>query len=317
VRRASHIAVRWPDGDLAQPIAELHVHGAVRDIASGVDGVGRVGGDATLDCVLAPDRTVTAIVAEPSAPGLETLVGRVARSGWRAAARAVVGSDSPLATLLDDVPIAVMLSSYGALRQGQLDTMAVRPLMLHMRDRCAGWAADATPMRTLDAGSVMPLPGVVPAPVEHGRDPLAAEPAAPMVPGEVRRSRRLDVTPGEQVQVDASFRDSWCDPEGGEGILHEYVLTAVLDRDGVIESIAAEPRVLPYEECMLAAASPQRRLVGRRIGEVPEIVAASAGSDTCTHLDDLLRSLAAVPGLLRVATREISATAGDAADPDW
>jgi hypothetical protein len=281
--------------------SQLRVNGGVRDVVTDHIGHGRVAGAATLDCALAPDRTITSISATPAQPGLEGLVGRVARGGWRAAAHDIVGDDSLLTTVLDDVPIALLLSSYGALRQGALDPTTVRPLMLHMRDLCAGWAHDATPMRTLDAGRPLPLPGVVPVPDgADDDDPLAAEPRLPLVRGEVRRTRRLDVVPGPTVRVEASFRDSWCDPGGTEGVLHEYVVTATVTDDHVITSIAAEPRVLPYDECTVAAASPQR-LVGRRLAELVAEVRATAGRTTCTHLDDLLRSLAGVPALVRSA----------------
>jgi len=293
IRRSSHIGVRASDDT-----SDLVVHGAVRDVLTDDDGNGRVVGVAMLDCVVASDRTVTSIVSDPLEPALSNLVGQVAHKGWRAAARDVVDAESPLLSLLDDVPIALLLSSYGALRQGSLDLLAVQPLMHRMRNLCAGWAEGATPMRTIDAGQPMPLPGVVPAPTEVTNDPLATEPRLPLAPGEVRRTRRLDLTPGPSIKVEASFRDSWCDPAGAEGVLHEYVLVADLSADGVVETIAAEPRVLPYDECTLAAASPQR-LVGLPIAEVAERVRATAGTHTCTHLDDLLRSLTVVSGLMR------------------
>jgi hypothetical protein len=293
IRRSSHIGVRTSDDS-----ADLRVHGAVRDVRTDREGNGRVVGDATLDCVVATDRSVTSITSNPPEAALSTLVGQVAHRGWRAAARDVVGVDSPLSSLLDDVPIALLLSSYGALRQGSMDLLAVQPLMRRMRNLCAGWAEGATPMRTIDAGQPMPLPGVVPAPPDAGTDPLAAEPRLPLTPGEVRRSRRLEVTPGATTRIAASFRDSWCDASGAEGVLHEYVLVATLTSEGAVETIEAEPRVLPYNECTLAAASPQR-LVGLPIAEVADRVRATAGTHTCTHLDDLLRSLTVVSALMR------------------
>ena len=303
IRRSSHIGVQTLDDS-----PDLRVHGAVRDVLTDGEGSGRALGGATLDCAVAPDRSVTSITSDPAEAALARLVGQVAHKGWRAAARDVVSSDSCLSSLLDDVPIALLLSSYGALRQGSMDLLAVQPLMRRMRNLCAGWAEGATPMRTIDAGQPMPLPGVVPAPPDPTSDPLDTEPRLPLAPGEVRRTRRLDVTPGPTSRIEASFRDSWCDPDGDEGVLHEYVVSATLDDELVVASIDAEPRVLPYDECTLAAASPQR-LVGLPIAEVAERVRASADTSTCTHLDDLLRSLVAVPALLR--------TAGDAADHGW
>lgn len=298
IRRSSHIGVQTVDDSV-----EILVHGAVRDVVTDQAHDGRTAGAAVLDCVVRPDRTVSSVTSEPSEPALANLVGLVAHRGWRAAAREVVDADSPLSFLLDDVPIALLLSSYGALRQGALDLPSVQPLMSRMRNLCAGWASDATPMRIIDAGEPMPLPGVVPVPVSDETDPLATESREPPVPGEVRRVRRLDVVPGETVTLHASFRDTWCDSAGAEGVLHEYVLTATLDGDRRVATIHAEPRVLPYNECSLAAASPGR-LVGLRIEDVAAEVKATADTTTCTHLDDLLRSLEAVPALL--------ATAGDA-----
>jgi hypothetical protein len=296
IRRASHIGVQLPGNS-----SDLHVHGAVRDVVTHDDGHGRIVGAASLDCVVAADRSVSSITADPDEPALSALVGRTAHRGWRAAVRELLGGDSPLSSLLDDVPIALLLSSYGALRQGTLDMPTVQPMMMRMRNLCAGWAVGATPMRTMDAGLPMPLPGVVPVEPATEPDPLATEPRPPQAVEEVRRVRRLDVVPGSTVVVHADFRDSWCDQTGQVGVLHEYVLTAVLRHDGVIDSIEAEPRVLPYTECALAAASPQR-LVGMRIQDVAEEVRATAGTSTCSHLDDLLRSLGAVPGLLRDVT---------------
>ena len=300
IRRSSHIGVQTSDDS-----PDIAVHGAVRDILTDRNGDGRIVGEASLDCVVAPDRSVTSITSDPAETALSRLVGRVAHKGWRAAAREVVDADSPLSSLLDDVPIALLLSSYGALRQGSLDLPSVQPLMQRMRNLCAGWASDATPMRIIDAGEPMPLPGVVHIPDHDEAESLATEPRLPPVPGEVRRIRRLDVVPGDPmsgntVQIHASFRDTWCDAEGVEGVLHEYVLTATLDADRRVASVEAEPRVLPYNECSLAAASPAR-LIGQRIEDVAAEVKATANTTTCTHLDDLLRSLDVVPLLLLTA----------------
>ena len=296
IRRSSHIGVQT-----SADVPHIAVHGAVRDVLTNVDGEGRIVGEASLDCVVAPDRSVTSITSDPPEAVLSQLVGRVAHKGWRAAAREVVDADSPLSSLLDDVPIALLLSSYGALRQGSLDLPSVQPLMQRMRNLCAGWASDATPMRIIDAGEPMPLPGVVHIPAPDEAEPLATEPRLPLVPGEVRRIRRLDVVPGDEVRIHASFRDTWCDADGVEGVLHEYVLTATLDADRRVASVEAEPRVLPYNECSLAAASPAR-LIGQRIEDVAAEVKATADTTTCTHLDDLLRSLDVVPTLLRAGT---------------
>ena len=321
VRRSSYVGLRWPGSAPGHPAAPMQVHGSVRDVATDHDGRGLLVGEASLDCTVAPDRTVTDLAADPSLPGLAGLLGQSASRGWRAAARVVAADDTRVGLLLADVPIAVLLSSYAALRQGRIEVATVTPLMQRMRDACAGWADGATPMRSLDAGDGLPLPGMVPVPQsrEHqGRedhsgdesDPVAIEQHRPPVAGELRRSRRLDVTPGPSVHVEASFRDSWHDPAAGEGVLHEYVLVADLTADLVVESITADPRVLPYPECTVAAQSPQR-LVGRPVGDVRQLAPTVGDPTSCTHLNDLLRTLAAVPSLLA------QATTGDGPDLDW
>ena len=273
-------------------------------MVTSLHGVGRVAGSAELRTTLAPDRLVTAVEATPDPGGLATLVGLRAASGWRAAARTIVpeGLLSPLGLLLDEVPIAVLLSFYAGLRAGMVgDAVMARSFSGHMRDLCAGWATGATPMRSLDAGGGVPMPVLVGVPGDIGEDPLAREPRPVLAPGRLRRTRRIDVVPGEVVQVHATFRDSWCDPVDGEGVLHEYVVAAEVDSAGIVIAISAEPRVLPYSECPRAAAGAQQ-LVGRHVSTAAlDLPVEMSGPSSCTHLIDLLRSLAAVPALAALA----------------
>jgi hypothetical protein len=299
VRRSSHVDMSWPEASPGDPSAAVVLDAVASDVVTAADGSGRTAGTARLRTTVAPGRRVTAIAAEPALPALDSLVGLIAASGWRAATRQLVpeGLLSPLGLLLDEVPIAVLLSFYAGLRAGTLSGSLGTAAADYMRDLCSGWATDATPMRSIDAGGPVPLPQLVAAPRETSADPLATEPRPPLLPGRFRRSRRIDVRPGEVLQVDATFRDSWCDPVDGEGVLHEYVVTAEVDAQGTVLSVAAEPRVLPYGECPRAAASPQH-LVGRPVDTAatampPEL----AGTSSCTHLGDLLRTLACVPAL--------------------
>jgi len=205
--------------------------------------------------------------------------------------------------LFDEVPIAVLLSFYAGLRAGRVGgAINAGSMSAHMRDLCAGWATGATPMRSLDVGDGVPLPVLVPVPGDPGDDPLGAEPRPLLAPGRLRRTRRIDVLPGDVVQVEATFRDSWFDPVDGEGVLHEYVVTATVDTDGVVLALCAEPRVLPYAECPRAVAAAQQ-LVGRHVAAVAAAMPAElTGTSSCTHLNDLLRSLACVPWLADLAS---------------
>jgi hypothetical protein len=309
--------MRWPDGTPGDPAAPVVLDAAAADIATALDGSARVAAAAALRTSVGPGRVVTALTADPDPGGLEALVGLRAISGWRAATRQVVpaGLRSPLGLLLDEVPIAVLLSFYAGLRSGTVvtdgSTVDTRAMSAHMRDLCAGWATGATPMRSLDAGGGVPLPALAPVPIENRDDQVGTEPRPALGVGCLRRARRIDVVPGGVTAVEATFRDSWHDAVDGEGVLHEYVVTAELDPAGIVLRIAAEPRVLPYAECPRAAAAAQL-LVGRHVSTAATAMPEGlAGTSSCTHLNDLLRALACVPALVELAAGE----RGDDAPP--
>jgi hypothetical protein len=293
----------FPDGTPGAPGARIVLTSAARDVVTAADGTALVVADAALRLEATGERVVTDIVAEPALAGLKTMVGRRAASGWRAAARELVpdGVVSPLGLLLDEVPIAVMLSFYAGLRTGSTRRPQGSSTAHFMRDICAGWATGATPILALEAGEKVPLPASVPAPAASYDDPFASEPRGPLGVGCLRRSRRIDVMPGEVIVVDAHFRDTWSDPAEGEGVLHEYSLAVELAEDGTVLRIEAEPHVLPYGECPRAARAPQS-LVGRHVGEAAHTLPPElAGAASCTHLNDLLRAIACVPALAACA----------------
>jgi hypothetical protein len=106
------------------------------------------------------------------------------------------------------------------------------------------------------------------------------------------------------LRVEAMFRDSYRDSDGDESVVHEYRVDARVDRATLrILAVEAEPRVLPWTECPTAAASAPR-LVGLDVREVRQHVRGTfVGISTCTHLNDLLRSLGDVAGLVAPLAR--------------
>lgn len=90
------------------------------------------------------------------------------------------------------------------------------------------------------------------------------------------------------------------DGSGIETVIHEYTLDALISRAELrVLAIEATPRVLPWVECPVAAASAQA-LVGQTVHDLRTWVRSQlTGVATCTHLNDLLRSLADVDHLLR------------------
>ena len=122
----------------------------------------------------------------------------------------------------------------------------------------------------------------------------------------MRRRRRVDVVLGQPVTIDAMFRDSCQTPDDLEVVVHEYTITSTvdgIDGDGdganaTLAAIDAEPRVLPFPEC-LSAADVAPRLEGERIADLRRTVLTTlTGIECCTHLNDALRALAEVPVLL-------------------
>jgi hypothetical protein len=114
----------------------------------------------------------------------------------------------------------------------------------------------------------------------------------------MRRHRRLDITRLEDsaggYALDIFFRDSFVEPDGRQSVVHEYGITGTLDSDGIITSIVAIPHVIPGPECPGAAASAQR-VIGVPLSEVrAHVTAEFSGVSTCTHLNDMLRSLGAM-----------------------
>jgi hypothetical protein len=172
-------------------------------------------------------------------------------------------------------------------------------------DVCSGWRSEGTMMTAIRVqGAMPPLAGPAAPSLARSGDPLAWHELPGLVPGDMRRLRRTDVGvdpthPGVLV-VDAMFRDSYVDVDGDESVVHEYGLLARIDRDALtVLRVRPDPRVLPWQECPVAQAS-AGRLVGQSLTTLRgHVRSALTGTSTCTHLNDLLRSLDDVAVLAR------------------
>lgn len=137
-------------------------------------------------------------------------------------------------------------------------------------------------------------------PLPHPDDPLGWHELARQEGVGMRRARRLDVWLEEDlVHIDVGFQDSATAPDGGDRIaVHEYRVTATADPDTFeLLTVVADPRVLPYGEC--PAASPNVTIMaGAALGSFRrEVLSRLPGTLGCTHLNDVLRSMADVPQL--------------------
>jgi hypothetical protein len=306
-----------PDGLLGP----LVLAGRARDMATGPGGVAAV--LAASECSARIDftggRVLTEISTTPGRPALQALLGRPVSSGFRSAVTAadprLSAEDGLLNLLLDDFPVATLVSGHaigaGLARQGRTvlslaeatgQPRAERPRF--PRDLCAGFADGGTIMNEVDATGRPPVVTGPPAPPLATGDHLGWHETGRLPPHAMRRTRRMDVTPGPLASIDVLYRDSHVDEDGTETIVHEYTVSATVDTScGVLVSCAATPRVLPWVECPAAALSASR-LAGLPVSGLRRHVRDTfLGTSTCTHLNDTLRSLEDIPALLKLADR--------------
>jgi hypothetical protein len=298
VRRTTAIDQRR--GDPGQPM-QLVASG--RDLLTRADGSTTVLDEVALRAEVDPRGTLTAISSEPPTPALQELVGAHTSRGFRRRADEVVPEHRIRATvlhqLLDDVPMAALISGYGSTREAGDDWNLPPEAADRLTDLCAGWADGATMLGALTSSGIFPIPVGPAAPdLSSPDDPLAWHELEAMVPRSVRRRRRIDLVAGHPLVVDVHFRDSHLGTDELEDVLHEYTLSGTVDPDGlVVRSSEATARTLPWPECPGALAS-AGRIVGQPVaGLRPHVHADFTGTSTCTHLNDVLRSLAGVVAL--------------------
>lgn len=114
-----------------------------------------------------------------------------------------------------------------------------------------------------------------------------------------RRARRIDIwKDGGTLKIDVGFQDSASDPELERVAIHEYHVMAEADLDTLtLQSVSAFPHVLPFPECPGAIANIQR-MKGTSLRDMRmRVIEELPGVLGCTHLNDLLRSLAEVPSM--------------------
>ncbi len=312
VRRTTSVDGTWTEE------GALVLEASGRDLLSGAEGSTVAVRLQEVRVETGPDMVVRTVEATPPLIDLAPLEDLALRGSLRKALSMLPGLDEDPANLLfmllDDVVATSLISGYARQR-------AIAPegpsaaYVDHMSDICAGWANQGQMVRISRTTGRVPLViGPPSLPLADPRDLLAWHDLPAPVIGTVRRRRRTDVTPsagGELATVDAMFRDTYVEPDASLSVLHEYAVAATVDRrDGRLTSVAADPRVLPATECPSAAAS-ATSMVGAPLADLRALVRRDLrGTGTCTHLNDLLRSLADVAVLLRWADDQ-RVTAGE------
>jgi hypothetical protein len=289
------------DADAVDPV---RIRGRGRDLHTAADGTVTELDTADLTVTVAlMARVVDAIDVAPTNQAVSALVGAPAMGGFRGAvdraAPELRRNRELLYTLLDDVPVCALISGHALSASGALGPVG-RSGYLPMADQCAGFARGGLLMSSFEAGDPVVATGPVAPDLAAGDDALAWHPVPPLPLHGMRRRRRIDVyESGSAIGVDAMFRDTYVRADGAETIVHEYTLAAVVEvgTELILESTAT-PRVLPWQECPAAADSAQR-VSGMTLGELHLRVRDElAGTSTCTHLNDLLRSAGDASGLL-------------------
>ena len=246
-------------------------------------------------------RTVTSVRADPEAAGLQALVGVPSGSGFRRALAehvpTLTGSGSVVHQLLDDVTPATLSSGSVLAREGLIRLAAAPGKTAGPMGICAGWQFGGA-MEAAIAETGIPLLGWgPPAPaLVRADDPWAWHETPDLPATSMRRRRLIDLGPDPAdpagLLVEVHFRDSYWERDLTETIVHEYRLTLTLDEAGLVTSASATPGPLPAPECPSAAAS-VHRLVGRGVTDLRARVRDEfQGTTTCTHLNDVFRSLA-------------------------
>lgn len=314
LRRTMHVDV----GARQEWVIPLPIAGGARDLRTGDDPADpEVLDEVRVEATFDRDRSLVEIAADPPADWVAQLVGTRAGGGFRRTLAELVppsASSSLLRQVIDDMPAAALISGYAILRVAR--RAGVKPASLtppnaidHMVDLCSGWRAGGTAASSIGSGEGIPMQDTPPAPhlvgVLHGSaadDAWAWHDMPLLPPDHMRRRRLLDVQARSDgsFTVWAMFRDTVGEDDGSESVLHEYAVRAV-GAHGVLVAVEAEPRVLPFKECP-GAADFVNELAGMPVAQLALTVPDTLTSThSCTHLNDLLRALGGLTGLLAVA----------------
>jgi hypothetical protein len=306
VRRTAHINMTWPNGR----DGDLELRGRARDLHTRRDGSVEVLDEAAMVIEVGDHRTLTGVTLDPPHANAHLLVGAQGGGGYRKQVDEVLPGEreagTPLYYLLDDVAGASLIAGFAWSRH-QADWMnrdAVqheeRPRPVFTTRICSGLGPGTVSFARVEDDGDMGHHLTPAVEVADPDDPWSWHEIDPAPLVCCRRRRRVDVwRDGDEIVIDAMFRDAVWNPEGVELSLHEYSIEGAVDAESLVVSrITATPRSLPFGDCQFAAPNVSR-LVGQHIGDFRRsVIQTLQGADCCTHLNDALRALAEVPVLV-------------------
>ncbi|MET0364899.1 MAG: DUF2889 domain-containing protein [Sphingobium sp.] len=306
IRRTMTIDVDWPDGNALA----ARFQGRARDIFTPRDSGEAI--EIAADEIVgrfAERRTIGEIASVPPRADVALLAGERAGSNLRTAIDRAMHREktegAPLYLLLDDLAGASLVCMWGWARwnpnymQQQLQQSGEQYSLASMEGVCMGFrpgshALDRQPGEGApNSAQVLPLP--------HPDDPQGWHGFPAMGEGAgFRRARLIDIWREDGlIRVESLFQDSASQP--GTAIreaIHEYRLSATANAvTGQLLTLEATPGTLPHAECPAAMVN-MAVVLGTPMDELRETVLdrlkRTAG---CTHLNDMIRSLAEVPVL--------------------
>jgi hypothetical protein len=301
VRRTSNIDM------LLAADGELGLEGGARDLLTTASGASETLGVARISALVGSARVLDDLSVLPDAD-VSSLLGLPVSGGFRAAVDRALPEHrdrlSPLYLLLDDLPVAALISGYITMYRRGLEPLQLDRAWVGgwgpQADVCAGWRRDGVMMTAIASEGRPPTPiGPIAPALDRPDDPLAWHEIGALPVGAMRRRRMVDIAAdGSALRVSAMFRDTHVDPAGDETVLHEYELDVEVESETMtVRRCVATARTLPWPECPAAVAS-ARRLEGHAVEDLRTLVRTDLrGTSTCTHLNDLLRSLGDVAAL--------------------
>ncbi|MDB5446331.1 MAG: hypothetical protein JWQ97_1648 [Phenylobacterium sp.] len=324
IRRTSTIDTQWPEG-FGQPMV---MRGAARDLFTPAAGAPQVLTQDWMQIRASTTREIMSIETSRGNPAAQALVGSRGGGYLRGEIARVLPDEhvqgTPLHLVLDDFSGASLVAGWafsrwrpddwanrirearragGAGAPGRNGTM--EGICSGFRPGSSALGDDKIPRQDIQSSARVP-------PLPRADDPIGWHDLASQEGVGMRRARRIDVWLDKVIHVDVGFQDSSTAPDGGDRIaVHEYHVTATADPVSFeVLSLTSNPRVLPYAEC--PGASPNvTRLLGKDLRRFRlEVLEQLPGILGCTHLNDVLRSMADVPQLaaqLRQALSEPAA----------
>jgi Protein of unknown function (DUF2889) len=308
VRRTTSMDVLWPDG--ANGAARFV--GAGRDLLTRRDGVTEVLATDAVSVDIEPaTREVVGVSwgrGDPT-PGLVgARIGRGVRQVMADTMADEVQRGSLMVQLLDDLTGSSIVAGFAlSLWESGSEGLTMGPgARRQMEGVCLGFAPGSSALAP-DGGvdnrySSSEVDNLVDPEDLAGWHELSARSEMSL-----RRARRIDVrlegSAEGPIEIDSMFQDSATTRSGGRRGVHQYGVRAAADPGSLrMLSVAANPSILPYGECPMAAAG-LTTLVGRTLPELRDLVPVTLkGVRGCTHLNDAMRALSCVGDLSRRLT---------------